>query len=200
MTSRGSYKIVIVGSSGVGKSSIVQRFVTGEFVEDGSTCGADFYTYSIPIENENIKLQIWDTAGQERFRAISKSYFRNSVGAILVYDITNIRSFDQLTSWLSDLQSLCSPNAYILVVGNKVDLEESRQVSAQQVQNFAEMHNLATMETSAKNGSNIELAFTRLAFEIHKRLSNGQISINSKVSQPLQVTLEPEDKKEKKCC
>jgi small GTP-binding protein len=92
-----NYKVVVVGASTVGKSSIVQRLIQGTFTEDGTTtCGAEFYTYSCPVNSENVKLQIWDTAGQERFRSISKSYYRNAVGAVLVYDIANLASFDQL--------------------------------------------------------------------------------------------------------
>lgn len=175
-----SFKIVVVGASAVGKSSIVQRLVQGTFSEDGSTtCGADFYTYQCPVDSDYVKLQIWDTAGQERFRSISKSYFRNAVGAILVYDITNMSSFDQLTEWLNDLQSLCLPNAYILLVGNKADLESQRQVGAQQIKEFADRHKLETIETSALNGKNVKEAFTRLAFEVSARVKSNQITPNT---------------------
>lgn len=197
-----SFKIVVVGPSTVGKSSIVQRLVQGTFTEDGSTtCGADFYTYTCPLDSNNVKLQIWDTAGQERFRSISKSYFRNAVGAILVYDITSMESFDQLTDWLNDLQTLCSPNAYIILIGNKIDLESQRQVGAQQVKEFAERHHLESIETSALNGKNIKEAFTRLAFEVTARVNNGQISVSTTRS-PVPTNLEQNQKKEegKKCC
>ncbi|KAH0790223.1 Ras family protein [Histomonas meleagridis] len=193
----------MVGSSTVGKSSIVQRLVQGDFSADGTTtCGADFYTFTCPVHGENVKLMIWDTAGQERFRAISKSYFRNAVGAILVFDITNLSSFDDLTSWLSDFQSLASPNAYVLLVGNKVDLEESRQVGAQQIKDFADRHHLEVLETSALRGKNIQEAFTRLAFEVTARVNNGQIIISqmpNKATQPTLFVTEP-TKKNKSCC
>ncbi|OHS99523.1 Ras family protein [Tritrichomonas foetus] len=197
-----SFKIVVVGASTVGKSSIVQRLVQGTFTEDGSTtCGADFYTYNCPVNSSNVKLQIWDTAGQERFRSISKSYFRNAVGAILVYDITNMQSFDQLTDWLNDLQTLCSPNAYIILVGNKIDLESQRQVGAQQVKEFAERHHLESIETSALNGKNIKEAFTRLAFEVTARVSSGQISVTpNRVVPPPNLEQKPEDREPKGCC
>ncbi|OHT09342.1 Ras family protein [Tritrichomonas foetus] len=172
-------KIVIVGSSTVGKSSIVTRLVNGEFVDDAATtCGADFYTYNCMLNNEKVKLQIWDTAGQERFRSISKSYFRNAVGAILVYDLTNLDSFDQLTDWLSDLHALCAANAYILLVGNKSDLISERQVSNQQIQEFAEHHHLESIETSAKTGRNITEAFTRLTYEVLSRINRGEIQVS----------------------
>ena len=198
-----SYKIVMVGSSTVGKSSIVQRLVQGEFSDDGTTtCGADFYTFTCPVHSENVKLLIWDTAGQERFRSISKSYFRNAVGAILVYDITNLESFDDLTAWLSDFQNLASPNAYILLVGNKIDLENSRQVGAQQVKDFADRHHLETLETSALSGKNIQEAFTRLAFEVTARVNSGQITISqmqNRATQPTLFVTEP-SKRNKSCC
>ena len=197
-----SFKVVIVGSSTVGKSSIVQRLVQGTFTEDGAaTCGADFYTYTCPVNSNNVKLQIWDTAGQERFRSISKSYLRNAVGAILVYDITNMQSFDQLTDWLNDLQTLCSPNAYIILVGNKIDLESQRQVGAQQVKEFADRHHLESIETSAFNGKNIKEAFTRLAFEVSTRVTNGQISVNlSRVVPPPAIESGDKENEKKRCC
>lgn len=196
-----SYKIVVVGASAVGKSSIVQRLVQGTFSEDGSTtCGADFYTYQCPIDSDYVKLQIWDTAGQERFRSISKSYFRNAVGAILVYDITSMSSFEQLTDWLNDLQSLCVPNTYILLVGNKADLESQRQVGAQQVKEFADRHKLETIETSAMNGKNVKEAFTRLSMEISARVKSQEITLNQTPARPMQLTPEKEQKERRGCC
>jgi small GTP-binding protein len=175
-----SYKIVIAGASTVGKSSIVQRLVQGTFTEDGTTtCGAEFYTYTCPVNSENVKLQIWDTAGQERFRSISKSYFRNAVGAVLVYDISNLESFDQLGDWLNDLQTLAAPNAYILLVGNKADLEKSRQVGADVVRRFSERHHLEVVETSALSGKNVKEAFARMALEVSTRVSTGNIAVGT---------------------
>ena len=195
-----SLKIVVVGASAVGKSSIVQRLVQGTFTEDGSTtCGADFYTYQCPIENDTVKLQIWDTAGQERFRSISKSYFRNAVGAILVYDITNMNSFEQLTDWLNDLQNLCLPNAYIILVGNKADLEQQRQVGAQQVKEFADRHKLETIETSALNGKGVMEAFTRLAMEVVAKVNSKEITPNTP-SKQLPQPVQEKDKEKKGCC
>jgi small GTP-binding protein len=197
-----SYKIVVVGASAVGKSSIVQRLVQGTFIEDGTTtCGADFYTYSCPVNNDNVKLQIWDTAGQERFRSISKSYFRNAVGAVLVYDITNMTSFDSLADWLNDLQTLSAPNAYILLVGNKADLEKQRQVGGDLTKDFAERHHLEAIETSALSGKNIKEAFARMAYEVSTRVSNGEISVAPPPNrgQPTPFA-EDQGKAKKKCC
>lgn len=175
-----SFKIVVVGSSGVGKTAIVQRLIDGTFREEGqSTVGVEFKSFICPLEDQSVKLQIWDTAGQERFKSVSKAYFRNAVGAILVYDITNETSFEELSTWLNDLQALCNPNAYILLVGNKGDLESQRQVGVQQAKDFAEQHKLEYIETSALSGQNVSESFTRLAYGVATRVNNGQIQITS---------------------
>jgi small GTP-binding protein len=198
---RPSYKIVVIGPSSVGKSSIVQRLTQGTFTEDGTaTCGADFYTYSCPVGNDTVKLQIWDTAGQERFRAISKSYFRNAVGAVLVYDITSMLSFDQLADWLTDLQTLATPNAYILLVGNKADLETGRQIGPELVKEFSDRHHLETIETSALSGKNIKEAFARMAFEVAARVTNGTISGGLSLGKQVQPAFVADGDKKKVCC
>jgi small GTP-binding protein len=198
------YKIVVVGTTCVGKSSLVQRLVQGTFNEDStSTCGADFYTYSIPLEHETVRLQIWDTAGQERFRAISKQYFRNAVGAILVFDIANLESFEALTGWLNDLHTNCLPNACILLVGNKADLNAERQVGAQEIKDFTERHQLTTVETSALNGKGVKEAFTRLAMDVSARIRTGQITPSGPAKGVQQLTpFEPQRDEKKKggCC
>jgi small GTP-binding protein len=170
------HKIVVVGASSVGKSSIVQRFVRGVFAEDiRATCGPDFYSHLVPVGTEFVRLQIWDTAGQERFRAISQSYLRNAVGAVLVFDLTAVSTFDALSEWLSDLQNGCVPNVYILVVANKSDCESSRQVGREQIQSFCTKRKLEFIETSALNGYQVEEAFSRLAREVSDRVKSGRI-------------------------
>jgi small GTP-binding protein len=198
------YKIVVVGTTCVGKSSLVQRLVQGTFNEDNiPTCGADFYTYSIPLDSETIRLQIWDTAGQERFRAISKQYFRNAVGAILVFDIANLLSFEALSDWLNDLQANCLPNAYILLVGNKADLSASREVGHQEIKDFADRHQLETVETSALSGKGVREAFTRLALEVSARTRAGQIAASAAprgIQQLAPFDAREEGKKKDGCC
>jgi small GTP-binding protein len=193
-----SYKIVILGSSGVGKSSIVQRLVLDTFKPDQTmTCGADFYSVSIGAGDQVVKLQIWDTAGQERFRAISKAYFRNAVGAILVFDISNSRTFEELGEWLTDFQTLASPNAYAILVANKVDLENAREVGPAEVQAFAERHQLNVVETSAASGHNILAAFTRLTMDLIARTKSGRIVVPRIEIEP-RCTLPV--KRKRKCC
>jgi small GTP-binding protein len=124
-----------------------------------------------------MRLQIWDTAGQERLRSIAKSYFRNAVGALLVYDITSLVSFDHVQEWYSDIQSLCVPNACVLLIGNKADLEAQREVGSQHAKNFADQNQLEPLETSALDGTGVTEAFTRLAYKIYDGVNKGTIKI-----------------------
>jgi small GTP-binding protein len=197
-----SFKVVVVGSSGVGKSSIVKRLIQDVFQPEGTpTCGADYYTYSCPVESETVRLQIWDTAGQERFKSISKSYFRSAVGAILVYDITSMASFDDLTGWLNEFQSLALPNAYVLLIGNKADLDAERNVGPQFVKAFADRHNLQPIETSAQSGQNVREAFARLAREVHTRILSNEISPVRPVRSMAEIgTAQAPANDQKSCC
>jgi small GTP-binding protein len=193
-----TYKIVLLGDSGVGKSSIVQRLIEGTFSSESFlTCGGDFYSHQLPVNNEVVNLQIWDTAGQERFRSISKSYFRAAVGAILVYSITSLTSFDELAGWLLDLQNQAAPNAYILLVGNKADLERQREVSVDLVRDFSKVHRLDAIETSALSGMNVIEAFARLSLEVSARIKAGIITVSPSAHAPEQTGKEVETKT---CC
>ena len=196
---KNSHKIIILGSSSVGKSSIIKRLVSNEFFESNkSTTGAEFYPYNCIIDGEPIKLQIWDTAGQERFKSISKSYFRNAVGAILVFDITNSDSFDQLSQWLNDFQSLAIQNSFILLVGNKIDLEEHRQINLNLINDFINRNHLNYYETSAKTGINIKEIFEILAREVNLRKKNG-IIIDPDNQKEINVSINNK-KNENYCC
>jgi small GTP-binding protein len=176
-----SYKIVVVGASSVGKSSIVQRLVQNTFLEETTmTCGADFYTHTIHVEGQAIRLQIWDTAGQERFCSIAKWYFRNAVGALLVYDITLLTSFTRLEEWYGHIQSQCAPNPCVLLIGNKADLEAQRQVGSERAKEFAVQNGLEPLETSARDGTGVTEAFNKLTHQIYNKVNSGEI----RVSQP----------------
>jgi len=170
-----SFKIVVVGSSGVGKTAIVQRLVDGTFNEESqSTVGVEFKSHSISFDKETMKLSIWDTAGQERFRSVSKAYFRNAVGAILVFGLNDSQSFQDLDSWLNDLHALSTPNAVILLVGNKSDITD-RVVTTAEAEAFAKRHNLEYLETSAKGNVNINDSFIRLARDINEKVKKGEL-------------------------
>lgn len=198
-----AYKVVVVGSSGVGKTAIVQHLINGSFKEEGQpTIGVEFKSYSLQTDGESIKLQIWDTAGQERFRSVSKAYFRNALGAILVFDLTNRQSFDDLNVWFNDLRQLCAPNAYIILIGNKVDLEDDRQIVESEANAFAQRYDLVYLETSAKKGNNIAEAFVRLGKEIYRKVKSGEIKDVKPQSKKVENTTETqsEPSNQKGCC
>ena len=174
-SAQNSYKVVVVGSSGVGKTAIVQRLVDGTFCDEGqSTVGVEFKSHSISFDEETMKLSIWDTAGQERFRSVSKAYFRNAVGAILVFSLDDSQSFAELDGWLNDLHALATPNAVILLVGNKADVQD-KTVTTSEAEAFAKRHNLEYLETSAKDGLNINDTFVRLARDINEKVKKGEL-------------------------
>jgi Ras-related protein Rab-1A len=141
------FKIVLVGDSGVGKSSLVLKYTDGIYSDAFiSTIGVDFKIHTLVINNKKIKLQIWDTAGQERFKSITCNYYRGATCVIFVYDITNIESFDNLLTWINEMKNY-SNNKYAYIVGNKYDIVEknknNRQVSIETVANFAKEHNMS---------------------------------------------------------
>jgi small GTP-binding protein len=162
-----SYKFIIIGSSGVGKTCLLKRLIDGTFTDDSaSTIVVEFDSLILPIENRKVKLQIWDTAGQERFRSISKTYYRNAVGVILVFDLTDRKSFDALTSWLNDIHALCDSNAVTQLIGNKSDLGARRVVTMVEAEAFARQHQMEYLEASAKVGENVRDAFVQVAARI----------------------------------
>jgi small GTP-binding protein len=170
MAATQSFKFIIIGSSGVGKTCILRRLVEDSFKSDSpSTIGVEFDSTIIDIDGDSIKLQIWDTAGQERFRSIAKAYFRNAVGVILVFDIGERKTFDDVNMWLTDVHSLCDPTASILLVGNKADLEENRVVTVAEAEQYANHHQLKYLETSALSGANVREAFLQVATEIYRK-------------------------------
>jgi small GTP-binding protein len=172
-----TYKIVVVGPAGVGKSWFLSRLIDGSVTPDRpSTVGVEFFCYRCEVDQQTVKLQIWDTAGQERFRSVSKAYLRNALGAILMFDLADHRSFLQLDAWLNDIQLVSHPHCVILLVGNKRDLP-SRQVSEEELLDFADQHRLDFLEASALLGENVTEAFLRVAHDICTKVANGKISL-----------------------
>ncbi|KPP74845.1 ras-related protein Rab-43-like [Scleropages formosus] len=162
------FKIVLVGDVGVGKTCVVQRFKTGIFIErQGNTIGVDFTMKTVDIHGKRVKLQIWDTAGQERFRTITQSYYRSSNGAIIAYDITKRSSFASVPKWMEDVKKYGGSSIVPLLIGNKSDLSEMRQVPFEEAQKLAdELEFVNAIETSAKDSSNVEEAFNKMAAEL----------------------------------
>ncbi|KAK9896364.1 hypothetical protein P389DRAFT_144816, partial [Cystobasidium minutum MCA 4210] len=186
----------IVGNASVGKSSILVQLTDKRFLGASSepTIGVEFGSRLIPLEDgRKIKLQIWDTAGQETFRAVTRSYYRGAEGCLLVFDVNDRRSFTDLHIWLDDLKQWAEEDVVIMVVGNKsksfffhpdfhspLDTPETREVTRQEGEEWAEEHGLMYLETSAKTGEGIEEAFENTARKIHEHLSKNREQLLAK--------------------
>lgn len=158
------FKLVLLGESAVGKSSLVLRFVKGQFHEyQESTIGAAFLTQTICLDDTTVKFEIWDTAGQERYHSLAPMYYRGAQAAIVVYDITNQDTFARAKSWVKELQRQASPNIVIALAGNKADLANKRNVDYEEAQSYAEENSLLFMETSAKTAMNVNDIFLAIA-------------------------------------
>ena len=201
------FKIVLIGDTSVGKTNILSKYLSNEFDPDSkATVGVEFGTRDFQIENNKVKVQIWDTAGQERYRSITNAYYKGAKGSLLVYDITNPKTFENLDKWLSDLKANAEEKISVVLIGNKSDLEEERQISIEQGKEKAAFFKLAFMETSALNGNNIEKAFNELITDVYKNHhelfeKQAKVEINDKVIDLENVDENAENKeKEKKLC
>ncbi|XP_034482425.1 ras-related protein Rab-43 [Drosophila innubila] len=172
------FKIVLIGDCCTGKTSILQRFKTGNYVErHGNTIGVDFSMKTIEVEGKQVKLQIWDTAGQERFRTITQSYYRANNGVIIVYDITKRATFANLQKWIEEVRRYTASNVLIILIGNKCDLEEEREVDFEEARQMCQYipEILFVMETSAKENTNVEDAFRCLATELKRQHDSSSV-------------------------
>ncbi|XP_032090362.1 ras-related protein Rab-13 [Thamnophis elegans] len=161
------FKLLLIGDSGVGKTCLIIRFsedsFSGTYI---STIGIDFKIRTVEVEGKRIKLQVWDTAGQERFKTITTAYYRGAMGIILVYDITDDKSFENIQNWMKSIKENASAGVERLLLGNKCDMEMKRKVSRDQAEKLCREHGIRFFETSAKSSLNVEEAFNTLARDI----------------------------------
>ncbi|VDK43702.1 unnamed protein product [Anisakis simplex] len=167
------FKLLLIGDSGVGKTCILYRFSDDAFNTTFiSTIGIDFKIKTIELKGKKIKLQIWDTAGQERFHTITTSYYRGAMGIMLVYDITNAKSFDNIAKWLRNIDEHASEDVEKMLLGNKCDMADRRVVSRERGEKIANDHGIRFLETSAKANIQIDKAFYDLAEAILDKMPN----------------------------
>jgi len=171
------FKLLLIGDSGVGKSCLLLRFADDTYTADYiSTIGVDFKIRTIELDGKTIKLQIWDTAGQERFRTITSSYYRGAHGIIIVYDVTDQESFNNVKQWLQEIDRYATGGVMKLLVGNKSDLTDKKSVDYNVAKEFADALDIPFLETSALNSTNVEQAFFTMARQIKANVSNNATS------------------------
>lgn len=165
------FKLLLIGDSGVGKTSILFKFSEDTFSPAFiSTIGIDFKIRTIDVDGKKIKLQVWDTAGQERFRTITTAYYRGAMGIMLVYDVSNLKSFENISNWIRNIEMHATQDVELMILGNKCDISDKRQVSRERGEQLALQHSIKFMETSAKANINIEEAFITLARDIKLKM------------------------------
>ena len=198
------FKLILIGDSSVGKSNILLKYLKGEFDPNSkATVGVEFGTKSLKINEKKIKVQIWDTAGQERYRSITSAYYKGAKGAFIVYDITRKDTFDSIDRWAADLKANGDQNISIVLIGNKCDLEENRQVPKDDGIKKSEEFKTAFLETSALNGENIEKAFNELIQQIFENNCNNEDNVVAiEVDKGVNLNDEKKDSEGivKKCC
>ncbi|KAG6523233.1 ras-related protein RIC1-like isoform X1 [Zingiber officinale] len=193
------FKLLLIGDSGVGKSCLLLRFADDSYLESYiSTIGVDFKIRTVEQDGKTIKLQIWDTAGQERFRTITSSYYRGAHGIIVVYDVTDEESFNNVKQWFSEIDRYASESVNKLLVGNKCDLTANRVISYETGKAFADEIGIPFLETSAKDATNVEQAFMTMAAEIKNRMAS-QPTMNTGLAATVKIQGRPVEQRSS-CC
>ena len=201
-------KYIIIGDAAVGKSNLLLRYVFNTFKPEYQlTIGVEFGEKNIKHNNKNYQLQLWDTAGQEQFRSITRAYFKNAVCALVVYDITNKSSFENIKQWIEDCMNYMPKRGFIVLVGNKCDLEENREVSTEEGQQLADLYGIS----SAKTEYNVKEVFNESSQEIAKRIDSNIYDLNDDTcgikivgnknsNNKILNNVKTSDNKKKSCC
>ena len=197
------FKILVLGDSSVGKTTLLLKYVDGYFPTlYVATIGVEFKTKKINVNGIDITLQIWDTAGQERFRSVTKSFLKGADGIIYVYDVTNKESFDNLKTWINTAEESITDFKKI-IIGNKIDIEDKKKVSTEMLEKFCEKQNLKGLETSAKNGTNVNEMFELLTKMIIDGKTKEELLIkynNEGKAKGKNIKKKDQKKKKKKFC
>ena len=201
-------KVILIGDSGVGKTNIMSKFLKNQFLEDSkATVGVEFGSKLFIQQGHKIKAQIWDTAGQEKYKAITSAYYKGSKGALVIYDITQKETFANIEKWVNDLKCKGDPKITVIIIGNKNDLEEKRQISKEQGEEKAKSFGCAFLETSAFSGDNIEKAFEMMVKEIYDKFTSDiggddeeELDSNEKGEDLKLENVNPDNNEKKKCC
>ena len=174
------FKYIIIGDSSVGKSNLLMKFAHNKFTKDyQATIGVEFGSKNIEINNKVYRIQVWDTAGQENFRSLTRAYYKNCVCAIIVYDVTNKQSFENIQNWLEDVHNQSPKTVLIVLIGNKIDLEDKRVISFDEGKELALKNGIIFMETSAKTGEGVNEVFNYTAQEIEKKMKENYYNLKS---------------------
>ena len=200
-------KIVIIGDSAVGKTNIMSKYINNEFHEDSkATVGVEFGDKFFDVEGHKIKAQIWDTAGQERYKSITNAYFKGAKGALVVYDITRKVTFNSVDKWIADLRASADKKVNIILIGNKSDLENNREVTKDEGLEKSKALGVAFMETSASNGDNIDKAFDVMIKQVYNIYSSDlksqdELAGSAEGGQDISLgDVKKEDTQKKGCC
>ena len=197
------FKIVLIGDSFVGKTNIMSKYLMNEFHEDSkATVGVEFGAKKFDIEGKSVKAQIWDTAGQERYKSITTTYYKGAKGALIVYDITRKETFDSVDRWISEVLNSGDKNMTMLLIGNKCDLDNQRQVTKEQGEEKAKAFKVAFLETSASSGENLDVAFEMIMKEVYSKCKNelDEDDGMEEMQMGKEIDLTKENKVEKKKC
>ena len=194
-------KLLLIGDSGVGKSCLLCRYsediFNNKFI---TTIGIDFKIRTIELDGKKIKLQIWDTAGQERFRTITQAYYRGAMGILLVYDVTDEKSFQNIRSWMRNIEQHANTEVVKVLLGNKCDMKQKRAVKHEEGENLAKEYGIEFFETSAKDKINVDQAFTRMAKLIKDKRKDEADPNSNKESHNIDLNNNVQKKKSGGCC